>query len=94
MVNAAIYGKGNGKDRKPGISDFGDFERFVADEPYISPQETIEGIDFPPDEDPPWYTDEELEELEDQGKDLPYYISPELARELDEEQINESFNKR
>ena len=76
------------------ISRYGDFERFVADEPYISPQEAIEGIDFPPDEDPPWYTDEELEELEDQGKDLPYYISPELARELDEEQINESFNKR
>ena len=74
------------------ISRYGDFERFVADEPYVAP--SIEGIDFPPDEDPPWYTDEELEELKNQGKDLPYYISPELARELDEEQINESFNKR
>ena len=74
------------------ISRYGDFERFVADEPYVAP--SIEGIDFPPDEDPPWYTDEELEELKNQGKDLPYYISPELARELYEEQINESFNKR
>ena len=76
------------------ISQYGDFERFVADEPYISPQEAVEGVDFPPDEDPPWYTDEELEELENQGKDLPYYISPELARELDEEQIDDTFNKR
>lgn len=76
------------------ISQYGDFERFVADEPYVSPQEAVEGVDFPPDEDPPWYTDEELEALNDPDKDLPYYISPELARELDEEQINESFNKR
>lgn len=76
------------------ISRYGDFERFVADEPYVSPQEAVEGVDFPPDEDPPWYTDEELEELKNQCKDLPYYISPELAKELDEEQINESFNKR
>lgn len=76
------------------ISQYGDFERFVADEPYTSPTIAVEGNDFPPDEDPPWYTDEELEELENQDKDLPYYISPELARDLDEEQINESFNKR
>ena len=33
MVDAAIYGKGTGKNRKPGISDFGDFERFVSDDP-------------------------------------------------------------
>lgn len=33
MVNAAIYGKGTGKNRKPGISDFGDFEQFVSDDP-------------------------------------------------------------
>ena len=32
LVNAAIYGKGSGKNRKPGISDFGDFEMFVADD--------------------------------------------------------------
>ena len=95
MVNAAIYGKGTGKDRKPGISDFGDFEHFVADEPYISPQEAIEGIDFPPDEDPPWYTDDELAAIkaaEEEG--LPYYITSELARELDEQQISDAFNKR
>lgn len=90
MVNAAIYGKGSGKDRKPGISDFGDFERFVADEPYAP----TAGIDFPPDEDPPWYTDEELENLKNQDEDLPYYISPELARELDDAKTGEIFNKR
>lgn len=93
MVNAAIYGKGSGKDRKPGISDFGDFERFVADEPYTLTTGT-EGIDFPPDEDPPWYTGEELENLQNQDDDLPYYISPELARVLDENAIGETFNKR
>ena len=93
MVNAAIYGKGTGKDRKPGISDFGDFEHFVADEPYVAP--SIEGIDFPPDEDPPWYTDDELAAIkaaEEEG--LPYYITSELARELDEQQISDAFNKR
>ena len=93
MVNAAIYGKGNGKDRKPGISDFGDFERFVAEEPYVAP--SIEGIDFPPDEDMPWYTDDELRAIkaaEEEG--LPYYITSELARELDEQQISNAFNKR
>jgi hypothetical protein len=52
LVDAAIYGKGKGKDRKPGISDFGDFERFVADEPYI---------DFPPDDPLPYYISPELE---------------------------------
>lgn len=41
------------------ISKYGDFERFVADEPYTS----IAGIDFPPDEDPPWYTPEELQAM-------------------------------
>lgn len=93
MVNAAIYGKGTGKDRKPGISDFGDFERFVADEPYSAP--STEDIDFPPDEDPPWYTDDELAAIkaaEEEG--LPYYITSELARKLDEQQISDAFNKR
>ena len=93
MVNAAIYGKGTCKDRKPGISDFGDFEHFVADEPYVAP--SIEGIDFPPDEDMPWYTDDELAAIkaaEEEG--LPYYITSELARELDEQQISNAFNKR
>lgn len=91
LVNAAIYGKGNGKDRKPGISDFGDFERFVSDEPYGP----IAGIDFPPDEDPPWYTPEEMEAIEEAEREgLPYYITPELARELDEANIDDTFRKR
>lgn len=47
LVNAAVES----------ISQYGDFERFVAEEPYKS----LPGIDFPPDEDPPWYTPEELE---------------------------------
>lgn len=60
LVDAAVYGKGKGKDRKPGISDFGDFERFVADEPYTG----TPGVDFPPDDDDlPWYTEEELKEI-------------------------------
>ena len=41
------------------ISKYGDFERFIADEPYGP----IAGIDFPPDEDPPWYSPEELQEM-------------------------------
>lgn len=41
------------------ISKYGDFERFVADEPYTS----VAGIDFPPDEDPPWYSPEELQAM-------------------------------
>ena len=47
LVNAAVES----------ISQYGDFERFVAEEPY----KPLPGIDFPPDEDPPWYTPEELE---------------------------------
>lgn len=60
LVDAAIYGKGKGAARKPGISDFGDFERFVSDEPYITidPAE----LEFPPDDesDLPWYSEREL----------------------------------
>jgi hypothetical protein len=56
LVHAAIYGKGKGKDRKPGISDFGDFEWFVSDDPYVSPWFNADD----PNE-VPWYTDEELE---------------------------------
>lgn len=50
------------------ISKYGDFERFVADEPYGP----IAGIDFPPDEDPPWYTPEELRNLDQNN--LPFYF--------------------
>lgn len=39
------------------VSQYGDFERFVADEPYTGSP----GIDYPPDDDVlPWYDDEEL----------------------------------
>ena len=67
MVDTAIYGSGTGKNRKPGISDFGDFERFVADEPYI-----VEDAKVPehPIDDPnevPWYTED----------DLPFYFADE-----------------
>lgn len=42
------------------ISEYGDFERFVADEPYTG----TPGVDFPPDDDDlPWYTEEELKEI-------------------------------
>lgn len=50
------------------IEEYGDFERFVADEPYGP----IAGIDFPPDEDPPWYTPEELRNLD--PNNLPFYF--------------------
>lgn len=66
LVDSAIYGSGTGKMRKPGISDFGDFERFVADEPYIidEPKQLPEH----PIDDPnelPWYNDEILDEIAD-----------------------------
>jgi len=73
------------------ISKYGDFERFVADEPYGP----IAGIDFPPDEDPPWYTDDELKAIAEANKEgLPYYITPELAKYLDRDDSEDLFNKR
>jgi len=36
------------------LNKFGDFEQFVADEPYLT---------FPPDDDIPWYGDEVLDDL-------------------------------
>ena len=47
------------------ISKYGDFEQFVADEPYGP----IAGIDFPPDEDPPWYSPEELQAMASEHDD-------------------------
>ena len=42
------------------VSEYGDFERFVADEPYAG----TPGVDFPPDDDElPWYSNEELKEI-------------------------------
>ena len=59
MVDAAIYGSGTGKNRKPGISDFGDFERFVADEPYIVEVDETK-LEHPVVEDDlPWYIENE-----------------------------------
>ena len=52
QVHAAIYGKGTGANRKPGISDFGDFERFVSDDDYDLPF-------YVPDDIPPWDTSDE-----------------------------------
>lgn len=73
------------------ISQYGDFERFVSDEPYGS----IAGIDFPPDEDPPWYTDDELDAIAEAEKEnLPYYITSDLARVLDEANSDDAFKKR
>lgn len=46
LVTAAVYGKGTGKNRQPGISDFGDFEQFVSDDPI-------------PDSTPPWFNPDE-----------------------------------
>ena len=68
LVDAAIYGKGKGKERKPGLSDFGDFEQFVSDEPYHVEEPETEIIsvpDHPPvdDDDLPWYISGEEEEL-------------------------------
>lgn len=61
LVDAAIYGSGTGKNRKPGISDFCDFEQFVSDEPF-TPDALGTLPEHPLDDDElPWYEDEELE---------------------------------
>ena len=64
QINAAIYGKGTGKNRQPGISDFGDYEWFVSDDPYVGPL-ILDGAPVYCDEplDLPWFTDEEEEEI-------------------------------
>lgn len=59
LIDAVIYGSGTGKNRKPGISDFGDFERFVAEEPYEI-LETEPSSNKTEDDDLPWYNDEEI----------------------------------
>lgn len=72
LVTAAVYGKGDGKNRKPGIADFGDFEWFVSEDPYIGPP-FWDGrpLYYPLDENtPPWYTQAELEALNDDANDL------------------------
>lgn len=48
------------------ISKYGDFERFVSDEPYLG----ILSTDFPPDDDDlPWYNEQELARLETDTND-------------------------
>ena len=54
QVDAAIYGRGTGKNRKPGISDFGDFERFVSEDDREFVFEPVAPFD---DADPPWSDD-------------------------------------
>ena len=65
LIDAVIYGSGTGKNRKPGISDFGDFERFVSDEPYIMEQPIVSVPDHPPVDysDLPWYIGEDEGDL-------------------------------
>ena len=53
LVDAAIYGSGTGKNRKPGIADFGDFEWFVSDDPYVGPNYDSSGSPiYNPDDEP------------------------------------------
>ena len=54
LVDEAIYGRGSGKSRIPGISDFGDFEWFVSGEG--TPPFDASNEHTPPwsDSDPPW----------------------------------------
>ena len=55
------YYRGLVDDAIAEISKYGDFERFVADEPYV----TIDIPEHPIDDesDLPWYSERELEEL-------------------------------
>ena len=75
------------------ISEHGDFERFVADEPYIT---DTPKPDFPlDDETPPWYSEDELKAIaEAEAEGLPYYIRSELAKVLDAENSGDAFKKR
>ena len=49
MVDNAIYGTGEGKNRKPGISDFGDAEWFISDDPYIPEDNMPDWMKIPAD---------------------------------------------
>lgn len=54
LVDEAIYGSGTGKNRKPGIADFGDFEWFVSDD--SEPPQTAQVV-------PPWFAPDNPDEL-------------------------------
>ena len=69
LVDSAVHGSGSGASRKPGISDFGDFEWFVSDDPYIEAPSSVNADMHPveqpfdtneDDDDLPWYDDAEL----------------------------------
>ena len=68
LVDSAVHGSGSGASRKPGISDFGDFEWFVSDDPYIEAPNSVNAdmhpveqpFDTIEDDEPPWYDDAEL----------------------------------
>lgn len=64
LVHAAIHGSGTGKNRKPGIADFGDYTWFISDDPYIGnvydsdAHPVYQPFDEDPDkEHPPWDDD-------------------------------------
>ena len=64
LVHAAIHGSGTGKNRKPGIADFGDFEWFVSSDPYVGAafnsddeHPVYNPYDVDPDDGPPWDDD-------------------------------------
>jgi hypothetical protein len=89
LVHAAVYGKGKGKDRKPGISDFGDFEWFVSDDPYVK------ATGFPPDDDLPFFMGKELEEFVDKIKreeERPPWVSKEEWEA--NQDTNDAFKRR
>lgn len=76
------------------ISEYGDFERFVADEPYV---------DFPPDDDLPYYIGPELEqkieELKDEATCPPWYTLEEWrimkkALANNQDNMDDAFKKR
>lgn len=80
-------------DAVDSISQYGDFERFVADEPYITENPKP---DYPLDDDtPPWYSEDELKAIaESEREGLPYYITSELAKVIDAENSGDAFKKR
>jgi hypothetical protein len=91
LIDAAIYGKGKGVNRKPGISDFGDYEWFVSDDPYIGPP-IMDGrpLYYPVDDDtPPWYTDAELAAMQQ----YPRGITLDDIRDIDPDP-NDLFKRR
>jgi hypothetical protein len=93
LVHAAVYGKGKGKDRKPGIADFGDFEWFVSDDPYVKAVDPAE-LQHPLDDDElPWYIGPELSKvLDNLDAERPPWVS---RSEWESQQDDaDAFNKR